>query len=76
MTPLLHLLTTRELAAQLKRAPETLVRWRRLRVGPPFRLVQGRVLYHPGDVAHWLDSITVCEPARSTIGKADKKVRQ
>lgn len=73
MTLLLHLLTTRELAAQLKRAPETLVRWRRLRVGPPFRLVQGRVLYHPNDVALWLDSTA---QSAAVSSKAGKEVRQ
>lgn len=56
MTYPLHLLTTRELADKLKRAPETLVRWRRLRMGPPFHFVHGRVLYRPEEVATWLNS--------------------
>lgn len=47
-------LTTAELAAELKRSPETVMRWRRLRVGPPFMRVQGRVLYDREQVEKWL----------------------
>jgi hypothetical protein len=47
-------LTTRELAIGLKRAPETLIRWRRLRIGPPFIQIQGRVLYDRAAVEQWL----------------------
>jgi hypothetical protein len=47
-------LTTRELALELKRSPETLERWRRLRIGPPFLRVQGRVLYDRNQVEAWL----------------------
>ena len=47
-------LTTTELAAELKRSPETIMRWRRLRVGPPFLRVQGRVLYDRAQVEAWL----------------------
>ncbi|MBT2145289.1 MULTISPECIES: helix-turn-helix domain-containing protein [unclassified Rhodanobacter] len=49
-------LTPREAAAVLKRSPVTLERWRRLRRGPPFLRVCGRVLYRAGDIAGWLDS--------------------
>lgn len=49
-------LTTNELAIHLKRAPETLVRWRRLRVGPPFIRIQGRVLYDRTAVEKWLQA--------------------
>jgi hypothetical protein len=48
-------LNTRELAAELDRSPETIVRWRRLRKGPPFHRVFGRVLYDRAEVAAWLD---------------------
>jgi hypothetical protein len=48
-------LTTTELALKLKRAPETLVRWRRLRIGPPYLRIQGRVLYDRARVEAWLD---------------------
>jgi hypothetical protein len=55
VTQLLHnKLTTTELAAELKRAPETIMRWRRLRVGPPFLRLQGRVLYDRQQVDAWL----------------------
>ena len=49
-------LTTAELAGQLKRSPETLVRWRRQRIGPPYLRVQGRVLYDRASVEAWLAS--------------------
>lgn len=47
-------LTTSELATELKRSPETLIRWRRLRIGPPFLRLQGRVLYDRKAVEEWL----------------------
>ncbi|MCA0393969.1 MAG: helix-turn-helix domain-containing protein [Proteobacteria bacterium] len=51
--------TTGELALKLKRAPETLVRWRRLRQGPPYIRLQGRVLYDKGAVERWLQDQSV-----------------
>lgn len=47
-------LTTNELAHELKRSPQTVARWRRLRVGPPFLRLQGRVLYDRKQVEAWL----------------------
>jgi hypothetical protein len=52
-------MTTAELAAELKRSPETLTRWRRLRIGPPFLRIQGRVLYDRTQVETWLESHSV-----------------
>lgn len=49
-------LTTSELATELKRSPETIIRWRRQRIGPPFLRVQGRVLYERNKVEAWLQS--------------------
>lgn len=49
-------LTTSELANELKRSPETIIRWRRQRIGPPFLRVQGRVLYERNKVEAWLQS--------------------
>lgn len=48
-------LTARQLAPRLKRSVVTLERWRRLRIGPPFYRVCGRVMYDPGDVAAWIE---------------------
>lgn len=57
--PLLsHKLTTDELARELKRSPATLIRWRRLRVGPPYIRLQGRVLYDRSQVENWMRSNT------------------
>lgn len=52
-------LTTAELASELKRSPETITRWRRLRTGPPYLRVQGRVLYDRASVEKWLQDQTV-----------------
>lgn len=52
-------LTTNELATELKRAPETLVRWRRLRMGPPYLRIQGRVLYDRESIDKWLQDNSV-----------------
>lgn len=62
MTQLLHSkLTTTELAAELKRSPATIMRWRRQRMGPPYLRVQGRVLYDRRQVEAWLRSQQVGE---------------
>lgn len=52
-------LTTAELATELKRSPETLTRWRRLRMGPPYIRMQGRVLYDRNAVEAWLQAQSV-----------------
>lgn len=54
-------ITTPELAAQLKRSPETLARWRRLRSGPPYLRLQGRVLYDRKQVEAWLEAQAVSQ---------------
>ena len=52
-------MTTQELAIELKRTPETLIRWRRLRAGPPYQRMQGRVLYDRQQVERWLEAQNV-----------------
>lgn len=69
MSSSLQLLTTTELSALLKRNPETLVRWRRKRIGPPFLALQGRVLYDIRQVQAWLSS-------HSTSGARPKRAKQ
>lgn len=49
-------LTEREAADEVRRTPETLKRWRRLRKGPPFIRLQGRVLYDRAKLNAWLAS--------------------
>ncbi len=49
-------LTSAELAAKLGRSVITLERWRRLRKGPPFYRVMGRVVYDQADVDAWLEA--------------------
>ncbi|HEX7338743.1 MAG TPA: helix-turn-helix domain-containing protein [Rhodanobacteraceae bacterium] len=56
-------ITSNEAAALLHRAPITLERWRRRRVGPPFLRVCGRVLYRVADIEEWLEKNRV-EPMR------------
>lgn len=48
------MMTTAELSEELKRSPETIIRWRRLRIGPPYIRLQGRVLYDRAQVEKWL----------------------
>jgi hypothetical protein len=55
-TVLSNKLTTSELATELKRSPETLIRWRRTRRGPPYLRVEGRVLYDRVKVEAWLNA--------------------
>lgn len=50
------LATTDEIALELKRAPETLQRWRRLRKGPPYIRLHGRILYERQAVKDWVAS--------------------
>jgi len=52
-------LTTAELASELKRSPETIMRWRRQRSGPPYLRIQGRVLYDRAQVENWLQQQAV-----------------
>jgi hypothetical protein len=54
-TPIRETLTPREAAAHLKRSVVTLERWRRLRIGPPYFRVCGRVLYDAVDIGRWLE---------------------
>lgn len=57
-------LTPRELASRLNRSVVTLERWRRLRCGPPFFRVCGRVLYDAADIAAWIE-----EQKQATTGQ-------
>jgi predicted DNA-binding transcriptional regulator AlpA len=55
-----NILTTAELAHQLKRSPETLERWRRERRGPPYLRLAGKgVLYDKSAVEAWLQAQSV-----------------
>lgn len=49
-------LTAAELAPYIRRSVPTLERYRRLRIGPPFFRLNGRVLYSKADVDTWLDA--------------------
>lgn len=52
------LMTTAELAKVLRRSPESVQRWRRMRVGPPYIRVQGRVFYSQRLLEEWLQKNT------------------
>lgn len=56
-------LTTAEAADYLRQSPRTLIRWRGLRVGPPWTKAGQRVLYRRADLDAWLDRQRR-EPAR------------
>lgn len=49
-------LTAAQLATQLNRSVITLERWRRLRKGPPFYRLMGRVVYDQADIDAWLQA--------------------
>lgn len=53
-------LTASEAAKILNRSPVSLERWRRLRRGPPYLRVMGRVLYRADDLTAWLDAHREC----------------
>lgn len=48
--------TPREAAETLNRSIVTLERWRRLRMGPPFYRVAGRILYDRAEILAWVES--------------------
>ena len=52
-------LTTEEMATELKRSPATLRRWRRLRIGPPYIRIMGRVIYSRESIDKWLQDQSV-----------------
>lgn len=58
--------TTAEVAAQLRRSPETVRYWRHIGYGPPSFKIGRRVLYRREDVQRWLDD----EFARQNSGGA------
>ncbi len=50
----MKLLTTKEVAEILKKKPDTLAKWRRAGMGPPFIWVEGTVRYEQGELEEWL----------------------
>ena len=50
-------LTERQLAAEFKKSPRTLQRWRRLGEGPAYIQLGRRVLYRRAAVIKWLEEI-------------------
>lgn len=54
------LIDTAAAARQLCRSEKTLIRYRRLRIGPPFvRLPTGRVLYSREQIRQWIQDQTI-----------------
>ncbi|MGY0503814.1 helix-turn-helix domain-containing protein [Luteimonas sp. e5] len=58
-------LTTRQAAAWLSRSDETLKRWRRHRIGPPYFTINGRVLYSREALAAWVEEQREATEVRS-----------
>jgi hypothetical protein len=50
------LIDTAEAAREMNRSPETLQRWRRLRSGPSFVRINGRVLYSRLLLREWVET--------------------
>jgi predicted site-specific integrase-resolvase len=49
-------LTPKQAAARLKKSVLTLHRWRKKEgVGPPFKVVNGRIYYPPREFMDWLE---------------------
>lgn len=50
-------LTPKEAAGRLRKSVQTLARWRKVEgIGPPFKIVNGRVYYPPREFMDWLES--------------------
>lgn len=50
-----ELLTPKEVSATIKVSTETLARWRRQRVGPPWTKTGRQVRYRAEDVTRWVE---------------------
>ena len=50
------LIDTAEAARELNRSPETLARYRRLRIGPSYVRINSRVLYSRALLRQWVES--------------------
>lgn len=55
----IELLTEQETADLMRRSAATISRYRRLRIGPPYIRMQGRVLYDRNAVEAWLQAQSV-----------------
>ena len=49
-------LSEQELAAELRKNPRTLQRWRKLRIGPPYTMNGETPIYHRQGALNWLQA--------------------
>jgi len=68
-----QLLTTPQAADKLGLSPRTLERYRCRGVGPVFRKMGGRVLYHVDDVRVWIERVA-CHSTSEDIYDTARKI--
>jgi len=50
----MKLLTTKEVAEILRKQPDTIAKWRKLKKGPPWFIIEGQIFYDYGKLLEWI----------------------
>jgi hypothetical protein len=63
-----RLLTTQEVAGILRKKPDTLAKWRKQGLGPPFIWIEGTIRYDEGELKVWLKNNTYLRKGNKNEG--------